>query len=234
MRFIVLLFAFVATVAYSDDNSYGGVHITVPFTFDAVGVQAVYRHNYGEVRLGGDSRGYFQAGGGLTGGDADNAVFSGGVAWSTYHNRPVGYAAAAVGDHSEVGAVTYDADFATTYLYAGVRVNHEDENDGSTSQHTSVGVPDGERPGNNNTGNTAEEPPHGPGNDGGGNASNNDVGSNPPDNGNGNPGGGGNAGNNDGGGGNSKSGLGDGSNPGKGAGRDNSPNQGIDNPNRAR
>jgi len=246
--FCVVLFLTGASKAA--DDAYGGFHITVPFTFDAVGVHAVFRDNYGEVRAGIDTRGVWQLGAGFSFGESDSVVGSAGLAYSSYQGAAVGYAGLRGGDgRYEYGVVSYGADFATTYGLVGAKLNWDDDNDGpAPAPARTVNRPDdkvvntdeGNNDGDSNSGNNPDpvgdsgsgdvgSGDTGSGDTDGGTGSGGDTGS---DNGSGGSTGGDDRSNN--GGGDNRSGLGDGTNPGKGKGRDHSPNNGTDNPNRAR
>lgn len=121
------LVLFASVVSAGSDLNYVGVHVTVPLTFDAVGVQAVGRYQHGELRAGVDSRGIYQAGAGLTTGE--DLVPSFGAAYSSHHKTVVPYGAVAYGTgEAEVGGVDYGFDdLETMYLYAGWRAGRSND-----------------------------------------------------------------------------------------------------------
>ena len=202
---LVGLAAMHAVVAHATDNQYFGVHITVPFTFDAVGAQFVARQEIFEFRAGIDTREKFQVGAGLTAGNSDSFVGSGGLAYSSFQKEIVPYLAITYGSDWEGGIVSYQGDRETTYAFIGLKGEWTDEDNGSNgSRQSSVGssgdagtegVPAGDSVPGGDSG-TGGDSSGDPGADGAGN----------------------------------RSGLGDGTNPGRGGGRDNSPNQGTNNP----
>lgn len=230
-----------ASTVRAADDTYGGLHFTVPFTMDGVGVHAVFRDNFGEVRAGIDSRGIWQAGAGLSAGESDSAVGSAGVAYSSKQAGFVPYVGLRGGTGQyEVGVVSYGADFATTYGLVGAKVNWDD---GDTQNGAQAGtdkrvhrpndkvVNDNETDSGNSGNSGAVGDSGGSGGDSGqGGGSDTGSGTGTGDDDGNNSGGG--RGNNDHGG--NRSGLGDGTNPGKGKGRTNSPNTGQDNPHRVK
>lgn len=243
---IAVLLAWAMEANAEADGQYVGVHITVPFTFDAVGVQVVGRNENFELRAGLDSRGYFQAGAGVTTGE--ESTLSGGASYSSYHGQVVPYFAAAYGTGDwEAGVVDYGFDAATVYAFAGYKAGRtdKDDNPAPATKVSNTGGPvvstdtgeDGDEDstgdvpvtGGDDTDDSTGEPPVDTGNPGGGGSSGGG------DQGNGDDSGddGGDTDDRDDLGHGNHSGLGDGTNPGKGKGRDNSPNTGTENPNNA-
>lgn len=147
---LVCLMASMYAAAPKADDTYTGIHLTVPLTFDGLGVQVVGRHGYGEVRLGLDSNGNGQAGVGFTAGN--DITGSLGMAYSTFHGGAEPYLAVELGGGDwRVGAVSYWVDDETSYIYAGRRYGWGNDN-AHTSQSGTDGGGDSGGGGNDDSG----------------------------------------------------------------------------------
>ena len=211
IRWAVALLVILGYSWTKADDFYGGVHLTVPLTFDSAGVQVVTRYRAVEGRAGIDYRGYSQAGVGLAGGDEDGYMFSAGVAYSSFHSGTTIYSALTHGGRTEVGAVTYGLAPEVTYAFVGRKVawDNDDNQTVTRASNDIVTTPNNPNPGNSSGGNTGEDEtgPDDGYDTGGGDSGDNDAINNE-----------------------NRSGLGDGTNPGKGKGRYRSPNKGTNNP----
>ena len=126
-KLLSLLLLGVVLNANAYDDKYGGLYITIPMSsHPAIGVGAMYRYNYGEVRAGYDTNNNSQVGIGFTGNDSESFVPSVGAAYT--NNGPMPYMGFTVGHSTRYGAITYGGHQDTTYLFVGKENSHDKDN----------------------------------------------------------------------------------------------------------